>query len=141
MNLRNRIYLCVALLGGVLLSSGCTSSLWLYQSPKAIRADLLKITPLGTSFEKCADSIPKRIKPNTFYKWDQCPELPKKGVPYQANVFIQEKWPLGVIPNGKGIGCELGLLIDLWTIVCADWGFDKNGKLIDISVWTHFNSL
>lgn len=120
-----------------LISIGC-SSLRLSESNASIREQIIKITPLGTEISAAGKLIKSKIRPQTFYSYYPVPNLPAKGVIGKPGVFIQDQWPLGIVPQGKAICCQIGQN-GFWENVCADWGFDRNGLLIDVFVYKHAN--
>jgi hypothetical protein len=111
---------------------GCTTFLR-HLPENTIESKLYKITPLGTSYEVATNKLAKRFSAIQFD--DQ-------------NGFEFQGWPepprlVGI----KSIEVDFGdySLIPLFPIVTtsvtAYWGFDHNGKLIEIWVWKCSNSI
>jgi hypothetical protein len=127
-----------------LLFAATASALPLGKNPNEIRAAILMLTPLGTPFYIASMSI-KKLHPETYYTFQHCPELPKRGVVGKAGVYIAEKWPLVTNPTGKAIICRLGEINESLpftdTAVDAWWTFDANDKLVDIYVGKHLEGL
>ena len=95
-----------------------------------MRDDLLKATPLGSSFSE----VEKKLKAR---------RLPL-AVSLDAGFTRQELFHPPEVVGEKSIGTRLGsyrsnLLTE--TIVIAYWGFDKNGSLIEIWVEEQNDSL
>lgn len=121
-----------------LLANGC-SSLRLSESNASIREQIIKITPLGTEINEAEKLIKLKIRPQTFYIDFPAPNLPAMGVIGKPGVFIQDQWPLGIVPQGKSIGCQIGQN-GIWKNVCAYWGFDSNERLMDVFVYKNSNT-
>lgn len=101
----------------------------LRQSEERIREDILMMTPLGSKFEYVLSILSKE-------KWEIRYVSESKGFYHQ-----------GVIPP-KGVGDKsikafLGSYqgLPFKASVVVYWGFDADGKLIDIWVWKTWNGL
>ena len=115
---------------------GCSTirhGVYLSGSEEQIRAEILKITPLGTPIEKAKASIQTRIHPETLYYYEHGGNLPNIIKDGRA---VRGQWPLGGEHHRKEIACEIGQggLYDE-DDVGAVWAFDDNDRLIDVFVY------
>jgi hypothetical protein len=133
----------LALFLGVLVASlycgtGC-SSLPLHASDERIRERILSITPLGTSLGEAERQIKRRIRPETFHRWEALPGLASKPAPNRTDVRMLTMQPAG---HHIVIGCNLGringsplpFLAMVYTQVSASWVFDSSGHLAEVGV-------
>ena len=92
----------------------------LLKSSRAIRADILRLTPIGMSM----DEVRTIIEIN--YNWRIRTGSSERGYVNPHNP------PETRVVGEKHITADLGRGFLL--IVSSSWGFDKNGKLIDVYV-------
>jgi len=97
----------------------------LRQPVEQIRADLLEITPLGTSIEE----VRSVIQNNDEWRWSG--HIATVGFPTGQR---SDDPRVGVKSTRANLG---GFSNIFWTSVVAWWGFDEEGKLIDIHVEKH----
>lgn len=112
---------------------GCaTHNLPLSRSEAHIRTAVLKITPLGTPIDETATLIKRKFHPETFYHFDKT----------TGGMKILSKWPLGGGNIEKVIGCQIGVYGNFVLNpikVDVSWAFDKEDRLIDVSVFKTSN--
>jgi hypothetical protein len=120
----------------------------LTKSLPEIRMAILKIAPLGSSVDEAHRLVSEKIRPLTLYVNDCVPNLPRERV----NGTLTKKnvtWPLGGKNLKSTMGGRLGIR-EAWPCrllpimsngVEAWWGFDANGRLIDVVVFIYINAM
>jgi hypothetical protein len=114
-----------AILLVVILVGGCSD---LRRNAEKIEASLLLLTPLGSSPEAVLEVVKAK-------RW--------KTAGYRLNGFYRQR-PKAEVVGVSSIEASLG---DYWffpigtTNATAFWGFDENGRLIQIWVWKTTDTL
>jgi hypothetical protein len=130
--MNSKLLLCLALiLSGIL--TGCSTLIHgvnLSASKEQIRASILKITPLGTPFEKAKTLIQTKLHPVTFVYYKHTRGLWGTGIPTGG----------GGEYHGKAIGCEIGIGGYLANeIVDGMWVFDDKERLVYLFIYKEPN--
>jgi hypothetical protein len=113
----------------VTLMTGCSRGISLHARKEAIQAELQKLMPLGTSYETAASELSRRFgrvqrNENTGFLLQEGPRTEVVGVrSLEVRLGEYRHLPLGS------------------TVVQAFFGFDKDGKLIQIWVWKTTDAL
>ena len=96
----------------------------LRKAPDEIRRSLLAVTPLGSSVAAVRAIVEKKFGPEVHFR-------PRSGF------LKQEKKTevIGVSSLEVHLGAYREIPIPLPTDVTAFWGFDENGRLLDVWVW------
>jgi hypothetical protein len=102
----------------------------LRRSQESIESRLYRITPAGTSFQTATSKLSSVFGKISIS--DKCG-------------FLRQDWPAATeVVGTKSIDVYLGEYYHFpvgQTDVTAYWGFDNNGKLIEIWVWKDTDSL
>jgi hypothetical protein len=118
----------------VALLSGCT--IWLRQSYDGIRASVLKATPLGSTPEFVQEVAKKKgWKTDRFHGFS-----PDRGYWMHGPATPVER-VVGVSSFSAVLGEFHEVPVPFVTTVEAYWGFDKDGRLIDVWIRSSTDAL
>jgi len=112
-----------------LMLEGCSTQRSIRQSQETITGDLKAITPLGTQYEVAVEKLEARFK--NVSKYEEHGFLRQDGSPPHLVGARSIEVHLGDYHN-----FPMGL-----TSVNAFWGFDSDGRLIDVWLWKTTDAL
>jgi hypothetical protein len=113
----------------LVMLAGCTTHTHRWKDNEAIRQDLLKLTPLGSSLEEVESNLrTKHFSPRKSLNAGFIRRLDGK----QEVVGAQSVW--------VDIGSYRTGILET-TSVCAYWGFNESGKLVEIWVQKYRDGL
>jgi len=134
------IILSVIAIGGIIVVV-ITASHPFFRSPKRIMSDTLKLTPMGMHIDDVAEIVKSRTIVKNVEEWREPTINYESG--YVDPFGEVPGWPTTATSHGYSIVGHKSIRVyySAYVGISIYWGFDEEGKLIDVLVSKNFDMI